>query len=469
MYASAPYRHAPAALQSALIGLRGAMRQAMREGDLCRRHAEELARTERFGQEALANWQREQLHRSWLALRRTPFGAGLPAPPSPRALAKDWAAAWQALPILDRPQVAKLGTALCTPAGPWWQSANWRFGSQTSGSSGAPLRLVGTRDSVSREQALVRRQMQWAGWRPSDRRAWLRGDLVHPVDRLDGPFWRDSASERMRYFSSYHLSDATLEAYVRALQDWDPVLIQAYPSSLALLAQALRARGRSYEGRGLRGLMTSSETLGEGERAVIEQVFGVRVSDWYGQTERVAAIGQCEHGSLHVIEDYGFVEWLPREDGLFELVGSAFGNEAMPLLRYATGDLVELLPEEAPPCPCGRAFRRVRRVLGRQDDVVHLPDGRRIGRLDGIFKDLQGLLEWQIRQERVEEIEILYVLPDGAADFDEARMERAARERLGAGIGLRIRRVPRIQRTRAGKLRGVVCLVGKAAGAEGAR
>lgn len=464
MYTTSLYRQAPVALQSALIGARAALRMSLREGTRCAAHEVALARTERLPELALRAWQRTEQRAAWESLRRTPFGASLPPPPGQGAGEAEWASAWQALPLLDRPQVAALGEALVAPKAPLWDSAQWRFGAQTSGSSGAPLRLLGTRDSVSREMALVRRQMRWAGWQPGQRRAWMRGDLVHPIDRLDGPFWRDSAPERMRYFSSYHLADATLDTYVQALQDWDPVLIQAYPSSLALLAQGLRARGRRYAGRSLRGLMTSSETLGEGERAVIEQVFGARVFDWYGQTERVAAIGQCEHGSLHVIEDYSFVEWLPREDGLLELVGTAFGNQAMPLLRYATGDLVDPLPDDAPPCGCGRAFRRVRRVLGRQDDVVQLPDGRRIGRLDGIFKDLQGLLEWQIRQEQREEIQILYVLPDGAADYDEARIERAARERLGQAVGLRIRRVARIERTRAGKLRGVVCLLGRDGG-----
>jgi phenylacetate-CoA ligase len=285
--------------------------------------------------------------------------------------------------------------------------------------------------------------------------------LVHPINRVDGPFWRDSQPEAMRYLSSYHLSDATAQAYVEALQSWDPVLIQAYPSSIALLAQHLRQRQQRYQGKALRAVTTSSETLLADDRAAIEEVFGVRVMDWYGQTERVAAIGQCEHGQLHIVDDYSYVDLIPRGDGLHEMVGTAFGNDAMPLVRYATGDLVELMPTDEL-CQCGRAHRRVARVLGRQDDVVLLPDGRRIGRLDGIFKDLVGLLEWQLRQESPDRVRILYVLPDGATDYNVNLMEQAARQRLGDGIGLSIERVPRIERTKAGKRVGVVNLLLKA-------
>jgi phenylacetate-CoA ligase len=50
-----------------------------------------------------------------------------------------------------------------------------------------------------------------------------------------------------------------------------------------------------------------------------------------------------------------------------ELVLTTLSKEAMPLLRYRTGDLVSLSAE---PCPCGRTHRRMSRVLGRVDDMV---------------------------------------------------------------------------------------------------
>lgn len=71
-------------------------------------------------------------------------------------------------------------------------------------------------------------------------------------------------------------------------------------------------------------------------RETIETAFGTRVFDWYGQAERVIAIGTCEHGSRHVLTDYGRTELIPAQDNRYELVGTGYNNSAMPLARYRT-------------------------------------------------------------------------------------------------------------------------------------
>jgi phenylacetate-CoA ligase len=82
--------------------------------------------------------------------------------------------------------------------------------------------------------------------------------------------------------------------------------------------------------------MTSSETLEPEVRAAVEQAFGVRVFDWYGQSERVAAIGSCEHGSYHVMTDYSGVALLETDKrDAWELVGTSLNNLAMPLVTTA--------------------------------------------------------------------------------------------------------------------------------------
>jgi phenylacetate-CoA ligase len=52
----------------------------------------------------------------------------------------------------------------------------------------------------------------------------------------------------MLMMSSYHLSNSTIGAYIEALEAFDPVVIHAYPSSIAALAAWLNARGRRYGG-----------------------------------------------------------------------------------------------------------------------------------------------------------------------------------------------------------------------------
>lgn len=332
------------------------------------------------------------------------------------------------------------------------------FKGSTSGTTGSPLTLFQDLNAINRENAFIWRQLGWAGLKRGERRVWMRGDLIVPYMVDSPPFWRMNYAENMLMFSSYHLSDQTALGYIQALARFDPVVIQAYPSSVGFLARWLEASGQHYRGQSLKGIVTSSEMLDAGQRAVVEEQFGCRVFDWYGQFERVAAIGTCEQGRQHIVSDYSFVELLPAEDGLFEIVGTGFNNFAMPLIRYRTGDFLRL-DDETSRCGCGRAFQLVAAVQGRADDVVKLPDGRHVGRLGHIFKGVDGILESQIRQDQINRIDLV-VVP--AADYGppvELRLLANARERLGTSVQIQVAVVDAIDRTSNGKLRAVVCNV----------
>jgi phenylacetate-CoA ligase len=293
----------------------------------------------------------------------------------------------------------------------------------TSGTSGSPLTLVQSWGTVLREEGFVYRQLRWIGYRHGQRRAWIRGDIVCDDHPADGRYWCRDWVGNMLMMSSYHLSNATIGAYIDELERFDPVIIHAYPSSIAALAAWLNAAGRRYRGAALRGVMTSSETLEPAVRAAVTQAFGVTVFDWYGQAERVAAIGTCEHGSYHVLTDYSVVELLEQPgapDGACELVGTSLNNAAMPLARYRTGDSV--IPG-GEPCPCGRVFPTVKAVVGRQEKIITLPDGRIVARLDRVFQghDRQ-LVEGQVLYRGDASFVLRVVTADGFSAADEAAL-----------------------------------------------
>jgi len=283
----------------------------------------------------------------------------------------------------------------------------------------------------------------------------MRGDMIVPAAQREPPYWRSNRAENMLMLSSYHLSEAAAPAYLDALARFDPAVIQAYPSSIGFLATWMQSAGLRYSGRSLRGIVTSSETLPDARRQQIESAFGCTVFDWYGQFERVAAIGTCEEGRRHLLSDYSYVEMLPAGDGLFEIVGTGFNNAAMPLIRYRCGDLVRPAPSEER-CSCGRLFPLIEEVVGRADDSITLPDGRSIGRLDHLFKGVEGILEAQIRQDRTDVIAMLVVPSATFSDDTRKTLQNNVRHRLGDKIALEIRLVDSIPRTANGKFRGVV-------------
>jgi phenylacetate-CoA ligase len=320
---------------------------------------------------------------------------------------------------------------------------------RTSGTSGSPLSLVQSLGAVMREEGFLYRQLRWIGWRPRQRRAWIRGDIVCDRQPPDGRYWcRDWVGNTLM-LSSYHLSNATIVAYVAALEAFDPVVIQAYPSSVAALAHWLNGHDRRYRGRALRGVLTSSETLEPGVRAAIERAFGAAVFDWYGQAERVAAIGTCEYGRYHVLSDYAAVELLPSGDGRAELVGTGLNNAAMPLQRYCTGDSVLVGRGEA--CPCKRVFPTVEAVVGRQEQAVTLPDGRIVARLDRVFQGFDArLVEGQVLYHGAGRFTLRVVAGDAFTDADAAALRDAFLLRV-PDVQVSVARVAAIARGPNGK------------------
>src|SRR5205823_5621976 len=111
-------------------------------------------------------------------------------------------------------------------------------------------------------------------------------------------------------------------------------------------------------------------------RSRIEDVFGARCHDHTGMTELGATGFTCqEQDGVHLIESEFIFEVIDPSTGDVvpagrrgELVATNLGRAGMPLLRYRTGDLVEV-DESA--CACGRTSARLRGgILGRADDMV---------------------------------------------------------------------------------------------------
>lgn len=445
---SAVYGRLPRDLQSALLSARGLLRMAGRAGGGAAAHHRELARCEAMSPPELRTWQAARLtavldH----AAQHVPYYADMP-----RHRLSDGGDIFVRLrewPVLDKHHVKQYEKLLLA------SDVHVRMPAYTSGTTGSPMRTWRTPRSIAYEQALLERQLRWAGWRRGQRRVWLRGDVVVPLSETRPPFWRHNVVEQMLMCSSFHLSETNAPRYIEAIETYDPVVIQAYPSSIAYLARWMADRGRHYRGKSLRGIVTSSERLTNAMRLVCSEAFGASLFDWYGQSERVAAIGTCEYGRYHLIEDGGYAELLPQPDGTAAIIATAFENRAMPLIRYRTGDCV--LPAPAGErCRCGRAFRLIEAIFGREADAIVTSNGREHVMLDFIFDHVIGLQEAQIVQEEIDVVDILMVLRPGTSLRDVEIVRSRALERLGPGVQVRLHAVPSITRTAAGKFELIV-------------
>lgn len=261
-------------------------------------------------------------------------------------------------------------------------------------------------------------------------------------------------------FSSQHLAPSTLSIYADTLSRFRPVVVRGYPSSIYLVALYLLEAGRTDIRP--KAVFTSSETLLAFQRRAIEEAFGCRAYSYYGNTERVAHLLECQAGNFHILTESCVVEIVkengdpaqPGESG--ELICTGLFDRAMPLIRYRIGDSGILGKGN---CPCGLPYPFLSALTGRVEDIVVTPDGRHVGRLDHVFKDTLNVKEGQIIQEKIDSILVKIVPRDGFGPKDEKEIVNALRLRLGPTIGIQIHKVQQIPKTRSGKFQFVISKV----------
>lgn len=159
---------------------------------------------------------------------------------------------------------------------------------------------------------------------------------------------------------------------VQLLADLGARGICCTPSFCYLLAE--RAGEEQIQ---LRYGVLGAEPWSESLRQKIEDAWGdFDACDIYGLSEVIGpgVAMECREnkGGLHVFDDHFVPEVVDPEtgeptDGLGELVLTTLTKEALPVIRYRTGDVTQLLPGE---CPCGRTHQRIARFSGRVDDML---------------------------------------------------------------------------------------------------
>ena len=425
------YEKNPAALQSLLLTGRGFLYNFLRQGGVFRKMLSELESMEHFDAGKIREWQNKKL--SLLvrhSYKNVPYYnrifKKLGIIPADIKGMEDL----KKLPFLTKEDVRR------NPEDFLARNINRFFVTKnfTSGTSGKPLKLYRSLYSISFENAIVWRQRKWGGLDFSDRIVVLREEQIVPFGVKKPPFWRYSMPEKRLFLSAYHLSEENVSYYVKAIKDFKPKAIEAEPSLLYILARFIKKQGISSGTFSIKSIFTSSEMLLDTHKQIIEEVFGARIYDFYGNAERVAAIGTCEKGNYHVLPEYGITEFLPlsAEPGKVEIVGTALHNYAMPLLRYRTGDMVELLDSD---CACNRKFRTIGKIKGRISDFLICKDGRIA--VDACYLTLKGvdnILQSQIIQEDLDTISIKFIPGENFSKKDKDKIMNNVKAYMGPEV-----------------------------------
>lgn len=329
----------------------------------------------------------------------------------------------------------------------------------TSGSTGTPVNSYWLPEEIQRSLAIREaRSCGFAGVSYKQPRATFSGRLVEPDPNSKGPFHRFNWAEKQVYFSAFHLSPGNARQYVQALENHRVVWITGYSNSIYQLAQFALDQDISIPK--IKAVITTSEKVTPEMRQVIEQAFSTRVYEEYGTVEDAFYVCENEYGEKLINPDAGIIELVDDhfqpvpagEQG--EVLATGFIRSSQPLIRYRIGDMA-VLGNQSP--RCGRNMPVLSEVLGRVEDTVYGPDGRRMVRFHGIFVNQPRVQEGQIVQESLTHIRARIVPKSGFSEADKRDVIARIQQRLTGDMQVTVELVPHIERSKAGKFRAVIC------------
>lgn len=322
---------------------------------------------------------------------------------------------------------------------------------RTSGTTGVPTEVLKTALAVEEQWAVWWRYRRWHGIGLETPCALFAGRRIMS-DQQGAPFWRQNYVGRETRFSTYHISRQSAPEYVAALNAGKFTWVHGFSSAIANLARFIVEDDLQVSAP-IVAVTLGGENLLPWQHDVIADAFGPRPVHHYGLTEQAANASVCPQGSLHVDEDFSFVELVGDDpDGRRRIVGTPYTNAATTLLRYDTGDVTRSQDGD---CSCGRASFRLNGIDGRGDETLELPDGRQVGPRRAFRADL-GLAEVQIVQHPDLSLTIRFVPGPRWMPGHDRRLEAAVREFVGPDLPIRCESVASIPKTAGGKLRLVV-------------
>lgn len=246
-----------------------------------------------------------------------------------------------------------------------------------------------------------------------------------------------------------------------------PDVLEGYSSSLYLLAKETDKQG--VETIKPRIMFGGAELIEDSYRRFIEKVFDAPLYDQYATIEFERMAWQCpEKTGYHIDADALIVQFVdengeevsPGERG--EIVCTSLFNYAMPLIRYAVGDVGVASAEE---CTCGVGFPMMKVIEGRRDSILFLPDGRPLSPIAFVyamqlFRLFERIDQWRVVQKSDDSFRIDVKKADEKVDEQVMRAELTRHIRktldLSSEIEVEVDFVDDIPLSKGGKMNKVV-------------
>jgi phenylacetate-CoA ligase len=316
----------------------------------------------------------------------------------------------------------------------------------SSGSRGQPTVVGYTRSDLDTWTELMARCMAMAGVSP--------GMLIHNANGyglFTGGLGFHQGGERLGC-TVVPVSGGSTPRQAMLLRDLGAHVLVATPSYALVIAQALRDAGVDPAQLPLELGLFGGEPWTEELRAEIERELSIAAINFYGLSEMCGpgVAAECrERSGLHVQEDHFLVEVVDPASGATlepgvegELVFTTLTKEAMPLIRYRTGDIGTVIED---PCPCGRTTVRLSALRGRHDDMLIIRGVNLYpSHVEQVLLGAEGVApHYRLIVERPGPMDELTLEcepagPDADAQALAERLERMLKEHTGVRMAVRV-------------------------------
>jgi phenylacetate-CoA ligase len=334
----------------------------------------------------------------------------------------------------------------------------------SSGTTGKPTVVGYTRNDLEMWADVVARSIRAAGGRKG-----MMAHIAYGYGLFTGGLGYHYGAERLGC-AVVPISGGMTERQVQLISDFEPDILMATPSYALCLVDEFRAQGLDPRRSSLKLGSFGAEPWTSAMRDELEDAFDIDALDSYGLSEVIGpgVAGECVEtkDGLHIWEDHFYPEIVDpstgavKSDGEFgELVLTSLTKEAMPVIRYRTGDLTRLLAGTA------RSMRRMERISGRSDDMMIVRGvnvfptqiEELVLRVPAFSGHYQIILS---REGRLDQLEV-QVEARSSSELDEARahgaseLAHAIKSRIGVSAHVSVLAPAEIERS-AGKARRVI-------------
>jgi phenylacetate-CoA ligase len=246
--------------------------------------------------------------------------------------------------------------------------------------------------------------------------------------------------------------------YVDSINKYNYKYLRGYASSIDFFSQYID--NNNLEISSPNGIFTTAEKLYPHMRKRIENTFDCNVFDTYGLNDGGVSAYECsEHTGLHIDMERSVMEIVDEngcqiENGIGKILATSLENYAMPLLRYDTGDLGNIIDDV---CGCGRKYKLLKEIIGRQQEMLQTPEGKYVHGefFTHIIWEVDGVLEFQVVQETLSKIKIKMVV-DEIFDTKQLDYIRELISKKSEDWDVEFYLVDKIDRTKAGKYKFVI-------------